>query len=83
MQFTTKKVNGLLGLTTVATQVDDAGKEAEVPFQISADKMGMWFSGPSIRFTSMEDLDQMAQAVDAVWRAYQIAKPKILNERGH
>lgn len=84
-RFKEEKVTGLMGLTIVLTEVNEKGlvQDEVEPFKISADKLGIRFSGRSSYFDDPAMLNHLAKAVDRAWRAYQVAKPKILNERGH
>lgn len=82
MKFNEEKKPGLMGLTIVLTEIKAVQDPEIEPFQIQADKMGIRFSGKS-NYLESGDLQDLAKAIDRAWRAHLVAKPKILNERGH
>lgn len=51
--------------------------EKETGFTITGCPTGVYLSGTSSTFSSLEDLDKFAKAVSDAWREHEKLKPKI------
>lgn len=85
LKFKEEKRPGLLGLTTIFTEIGESGQpyDVETPFKLHADSGGIRITGNSPRLASMDDLQIFAKVLDSAWRAHRILIPKIYNAAGH
>jgi hypothetical protein len=85
MQFFEQKLNGVYGLTLVLSEAIDPVLDMPDQSQlcIRSDCQGVRLSGEGNYFTSMDDLEVFAKAIDKAWKFHRTQAPKILNARGH
>lgn len=85
LKFKEEKAPGLLGMTTIFTQVgsDDKPLDPDDPFRVMSDRGGVRFMGTSRRLETQQDFEIFAKTVGAAAVAFQRAIPKVTNAAGH
>lgn len=80
LKFNREKISSLMGHTEVRyTEVGTSGDKSETPFTITADPMGVRFSGGgSTHISSQEDLEAFASTVGAAFHDFVALKPKLV-----